>query len=127
MRTGIFRVESGVRTKISYKPKEKVSIQKVEIVVPAVKSPRPERIAMLIAKTIALLTRTLLVFWFVAGAFGEYGWTFWQLLLPVYIASNIFVPIAVKGRWIPANRLGKVLGELPGTTELVELARARKN
>lgn len=34
--------------------------------------------------------RTLIVWWFVAAWFPEYGLTYWQLVLPVYAARTIF-------------------------------------
>lgn len=34
--------------------------------------------------------RTLVVWWFVAAWFPELGFTFWQLVLPVYAARMIF-------------------------------------
>jgi uncharacterized membrane protein YfcA len=80
-------------------------IQKVEIVVPAIKLPKRERVATTFAKLLYLAARTLIVFWFVASWFPELGLTYWSLVLPVWIASTIFVPISIRGRFIPADRL----------------------
>ena len=81
------------------------AIQKVEVVVPAVKIPKRERFATIIAKLIHLAGRTLIVFWLVATFFPELGLTYWGLVLPVYVASWVFAPIALRGRFIPADRL----------------------
>jgi hypothetical protein len=81
------------------------AIQKVEIVVPHLKTPKRERFALFLAKTVTLAIRTLIVFWFVATWFPELGLTYWALALPVYVASWLFVPIAIRGRFIPVDRL----------------------
>jgi len=93
------------------------AIQKVEIVVPAIRRPKRESVALIISKLLYLGARTLIVFWFVATWFPELGLTYWSLVLPVWIASGIGTPISIKGRWIPAERLfrtgtGTEIGEL---------------
>lgn len=86
------------------------AIQKVEIVSPVHKGlPKTEWWAKLIVGLlIALPIKTLLVFWFVATWFPQLGITYWQLLLPVYLAGIIFRPFSFKGRFIPENRLFKL-------------------
>jgi hypothetical protein len=81
------------------------AIQKVEIVVPAIKLPKRERFALILAKLAHLAGRTLIVFWFAATWFPELGLTYWGLVLPVYIASWLLAPITIRGRFIPADRL----------------------
>lgn len=86
-------------------------IQKVEIVQPVHKGlPKTETVAKLItALLIALPIKTLFVFWFVATWYPQWGLTFWELLLPVYIAGFLFQPLTrFRGRWIPENRLFKL-------------------
>jgi hypothetical protein len=81
------------------------TIQKVEVVVPAIKLPKRERLAIYLAKTTFVLFRTLLVFWLAASFAPELGLTYWGLILPVYVASWLFTPIAIRGRFIPQERL----------------------
>lgn len=86
------------------------AIQKVEIVSPVHKGlPKTEWWAkLLVALLIALPIKTLFFFWFFASWFPQLGLTFWQLLLPVYLASIAFRPVlGIKGRWIPTTRLFK--------------------
>lgn len=99
-------------TKISYQPIQRnalSAIQKVEIVVPVHKGlPKVERWAKLITELLIFLPiKTLLFFWFVASWFPQLGITYWQLLLPVYLAGIAFRPFIFRGRWIPENRLFK--------------------
>lgn len=118
------RVISDGSTRITFTPieKEKVSIQKVEIVVPSIKSPPLERVSVGFAIAVALLIRTALVFWLVASWVPELGITFWQLILPLYVVSFISHPIAFKGRYIPGSRLRRAYG----TTEFEELLHVKK-
>lgn len=99
-----------------------MSIQKVEIVVPAIKSPPKEYWLLQVVKLGFLAFRTLIVFWFMATWFPELGLTFWQLVLPVWIATWLFRPNALNGRFIPSERLVRTWG----TTEFAELGRASK-
>jgi hypothetical protein len=47
-------------------------------------------ITRLIFSAFVLFTATLFVFWFFASWFPELGYTYWQLVLPVFIVRMIF-------------------------------------
>lgn len=102
------------------------NIQKVEIVQPVHKGlPKVEAWAQILVSLLFMLPlKTLFVFWFVASWFPEWGLTFWELILPVYIAGSLFRPLSnFRGRWIPVNRLFKLRhnhGENMVTEEMYE-------
>jgi hypothetical protein len=126
---GLLRVVPDGTTKISYQPKEKVSIQKVEIVKPA--GDPKQAGASIVRWLFSWNLRTLVVFWFVATWFPEWGLTYWALLLPVYIASWLFH--TSDARFIPEKYLfrqrydhghGMVEEEITeSTTKLDEVAK----
>ena len=81
------------------------AIQKVEVVVLPIKIPFIERLGVWLAIFLTLNLRALFVFWLVATWFPQLGLTYWQLLLPLYVASWVLSPISIKGRFIPGRRL----------------------
>jgi len=56
---------------------------KAEIVRP--KRPMPEHVAEVIGGLITLALKVLAVWWFFAAWYAEFGLTYWQLVLPVWV------------------------------------------
>lgn len=61
---------------------------KVEIVTPPTTG--ESFVHSLLTSLFLTAMRTLIVWWFVAAWFPEFGFTFWQLVLPVYAARMLF-------------------------------------
>ena len=69
---------------------------KVEIVRP--KKDAPTQLGEILGSLLILATRVLIVWWFVAAWFPEYGLTYWQLILPVYAVRALITKEVVVGR-----------------------------
>ncbi|WP_394253646.1 hypothetical protein [Arthrobacter pityocampae] len=69
---------------------------KVEIVRP--KKDTPTQLGEIVANLLVLAFRVLIVWWFVAAWFPEYGLTYWQLILPVYAVRALITKEVVVGR-----------------------------
>lgn len=69
---------------------------KPEIVRP--KKDTVTQVGEIVGNLLVLAIRVLIVWWFVAAWFPEYGLTYWQLILPVYAVRALITKEVVIGR-----------------------------
>lgn len=96
------------------------NIQKVEVVKPY---RRLELRTEMIFAFIAMLLRTLFVWWAVAAWFPELGITYWQAILPVMALRMMFNNPSYKGRPVFWKKvLRERYANISGTKEFEELS-----